>query len=153
MMECASANSYKTKPMPDKTTGLQYSAIFSKSEFAIMRRGLVPRFLDDKWFIFCDNKTLFFHRSGTGHCIYRVELIVKGGKYHVSRALVNRDSMEYSQEDTAYDTRMLHFIIRCVLLKEHLLFPLAPGACEGSTQEALVVPSASVTPWWKFWVR
>jgi len=32
--------------------------------------GLVPEEIEDKWFIYWEDDTLFFHRSWTGNCIY-----------------------------------------------------------------------------------
>jgi len=82
--------------------------------------------VDDKWFIYAEGLVVYFCRSWTGHCIYKVRFEKVGGKYRVAEAMVNRDASQYSQIDDGYDARLLHFIIRGILLGESVAFPMAP---------------------------
>jgi hypothetical protein len=141
------------KPMPAQTAVLKYSASFTRSEFATMQKGLVPERLDDKWLIICDGVTLFFHRSGTGHCIYKLVLEKKRGEYRAGLAVANRDPSEYTQKNDEYDVRMLHFIVRGILLGDSLDFPLTPQTRRSETlQTPSYAPPSPKKAWWKFWI-
>jgi hypothetical protein len=160
MPDHAHPASASLRPLPEKASTLNYNVVFTKAEFAIMRRGLVPTNVDVKWLVICEGQTLFFHRSWTGHCIYRLDLAPRGGKYYVVRALANRDPKEYTQQNNEYDTRMLHFVIRGILLGEKVPFPLAPTptihsaeALGRDAEPTLPVPEPvpPERPWWRFW--
>ncbi len=153
----ANSSSHKSIPFPAEAELLEYSANFSSSEFAKISCGVIPGSIDDKWFIYCENMTAYFHRRSTGHCIYKVEFSKKWGGYRVLSALVNTNSAQYSQLDRAYDTRMLHFIIRNVVLGDRLPFPSAPSRPRPTSQAVTTASSKpqSISPspsWWKIWV-
>jgi len=145
----ASRNSWTSRPPPSKWEALEYKAKFSTSEFSKISRGIIPSGIDDKWFVYCENLSVYFHRSQTGHCIYKVDFARTLGGYSARRAWVNAVPSEYKQQDRGYDTRMLHFVIRGVVLGERICFPAAPGM-------SILVPETphcqkNKRPWWKFW--
>jgi hypothetical protein len=157
-MEIARRDRWKTSSMPARTSELAYSAEFSQAEFERISRGLVPREMENKWFIFLEDGCLFFHRSWTGHCIYRVELEPLGDKHVVRCAEANRDPDEYKQTDDAYDSELLSFLVDVLLLGKRRDFPVPPGAesPRGVYQHVVAGTGlreepATRRPWWKFW--
>jgi len=60
----------KTEASPSKKTTVHLDRTFSPQEMEHIRRGLVPEQMEDKWFIYWQDDTLFFHRSWTGSCIH-----------------------------------------------------------------------------------
>ena len=48
--------------------------------------------MEDKWFSYMDENTLYAHRSWTGYCIYIIEINVETGVHDVT---VNRDTEQY----------------------------------------------------------
>jgi hypothetical protein len=126
-MVFAHKDSWKNRPMPRETRDLAYSAEFSTEEFERISRGLIPRTMDDKWFVYLQESILHFHRSWTGICIYQVEITRKDEGYFVSRARVNRDESEYQGDDDAHDAKLLHFLISNLLLDWDTAFPLPAG--------------------------
>ncbi len=67
----ATADSWTTLPMSSKRTEFSVNKLYSDSEMKAMYRGLIPQEMEDKWFIYWSDDTLFFHRSWSGHCIYQ----------------------------------------------------------------------------------
>lgn len=124
----ASPSDWPHLPMPSLALELEYQARFSRSEFAAISRGKVPALPDDRWFIYCLDRSLFFHRSTGGQCIYLVHFGKSWRGYFIKKAMVNRDPAQYGQISLAYDAWILHFLIRSVLLSETLPFPPAPSA-------------------------
>lgn len=159
-METAKLDSWMTKPMPDAIADLDYSAEFSPQEFERISHGLIPKEMEDKWFIVLDGHTLNLHRSWTGHCIYQVEFGRDGEKYSVRRTTANRVPDQYRQTDDDYDVRMLNFLIRNLLLGDNGAFPM-PSDLPRNTPKGVFQHHIAGTayrekradgkPWWKFW--
>lgn len=70
MSSTAKPTDWKTEPMPNETGSLHFPRIFSSGEFERVKMGLIPREMEDKWFIYYDNHTLNIHRSWAGFHIY-----------------------------------------------------------------------------------
>ena len=104
-----------------------YHAVFSQQDYETLRRGLIPEEMEDKWFVFWEADTLFFHRSWTGLCVYRVEFAAAGEQFQVSGAAVSNDSQAYRRGSDAYEAALVDFLIRGLLLHERVEFPVAPG--------------------------
>jgi len=113
--------------MPEQTAVLDYLAEFTKAEFGLISQGLVPREMEDKWFIFLRDNTLCLHRSWTGICIFEVDFERTEMGYAVRRATVNRCSDQYGSTNDLYDARLLHFLIANFLLGRREPFPLPHG--------------------------
>jgi len=137
----AQKDSWNIEPMPQETATLSYRQNFSSDEFERMSLGFLPRDMDDKWFIYMENNTLYLHRSWTGFCIYQVKLKADAEMYTVQSALVNRNQTQYKSNDVEYDLEFLHFIINKALLAKDIEF-------HGVLKEG---PSVNMKPWWKFW--
>ena len=76
---------------------------------ALLRCGHVPQAMEDKWFWYMEESTLWAHRSWTGHCIYRIDFKEDG--HHA--VTVNRDPEQYGctsiEEDIASLNKLLNW--------------------------------------------
>jgi hypothetical protein len=124
MSEKAQRNAWETRPMPGKTAQLPYACVFSLEEYEKISVGLIPQQMEDKWFIFLEDEWLYLHRSWTGNCIYKVQLLQKEDKYIVTSVLVNRDPEQYGETDINYDAALLNFLIANFLLGRQVPFPV-----------------------------
>ncbi len=122
--EIAQADSWETVEMPEKTASLPLKKSYTPEEFSLMTLGFVPKEMEDKWFIFMQNNVLFFHRSWTGYCIYKVIFEQNDGEYVVSEALVNGDSQQYNSRNNNYDIALLSWLIDGFLLRKQVPFPV-----------------------------
>ena len=64
--DVATRTSWKTLPLPEARVAVDFTASCTKEEFQRIRRGLIPREMEDKWFIFYEEPWLYLHRSWTG---------------------------------------------------------------------------------------
>lgn len=125
MSQIALSTDWQIQPMPGETGILPFQRIFSLEEFERIRLGLVPAEMEDKWFIYCENHTLNFHRSWTGHHIYAVSLqSLDDNTYQVTKAIVNRDGQQYNQQDNSFDASLLGYLIDRLLLGKAVPFPV-----------------------------
>ena len=93
---------WETRKMPKKHTEYTIKKHFSPEQIEILRFGHIPEVMEDKWFWYMEDDTLYIHRSWTGNCIY-VLSFEAGNTIHVT---ANRDPQQYTctdeQEDAAY---------------------------------------------------
>ena len=62
--KCAARRSdWKTEPMPERHDTFTLHRSFSDAEMAALRRGHVPQAMEDKWFWYTVDSTLWAHRS------------------------------------------------------------------------------------------
>ena len=127
----ATRQSWTNTPLPEKRSRLALRREFTEGEYEAIRHGLVPEQMEDKWFIFLEADTLYFHRSWTGHCIFQLTLTRTGENYAVSDALVNRDAGQYGGTDDVYDVRLLTYLINNLLLGGRTMLPTPPGIAAG----------------------
>ncbi|MBI4760169.1 MAG: hypothetical protein ACOYYF_13050 [Chloroflexota bacterium] len=128
MVEIADRNSLKTLPLPRQRAKLNFVRTFTEQEFDCLAHGLIPKSMDDKWFIFMENDVLSFHRSWTGVCIYQVHF---DKRHAITAVWVNRDVQQYKETDNEYDQRLLNFLIDNLLLGQSTPFPM-PSNLPGS---------------------
>ncbi len=78
MTQHATRASWKIEPFPDELAVVPYARSFTHFELSLLRRGFIPRAMEQKWFIFVEahgeNDVVFFHRSWTGQAVYQLHL-------------------------------------------------------------------------------
>lgn len=127
---------WEIEPLPDRCARLDFQRNFSETEYARLTQGLIPQQMEDKWFIFFEDNTLYFHRSWTGICIYVLRLEPSAGGWRVIEVLVNRDPDQYTETNEAYDIALLNYLIDRLLLGKDLPFPV-PGDIADDVETAL----------------
>lgn len=115
----ATRQMWELKEMPEAKAELHFERTFSSDEYERISQGLVPRQMEDKWFILLEDDRLTFHRSWTGVCMYEVRLERAENAFRVSQAWVNRESEWYK---TAYEADLLAFLIDRLLLGKKVPF-------------------------------
>ena len=126
--EIAHRDSWKNLPLPAQRARLPVERTFTGRDYNRLAHGLIPGSMDDKWFIFMENETLFFQRSWTGVCIYQVQL---DGQHRIEDAWVNRDTEQYKETNIEYDSKLLYFLIDNLLLGHNMPFPVSPNIPSG----------------------
>lgn len=147
---------WKHEPLSDATP-IPYRATFSAAQFECLKRGLIPRDMEDKWFVYLDQLQLFFHRSWTGQAVYRVALEGRGNEYEVTKAEGSLEVVGHSGPE--YHSQLLDFLVRNLLLGENTPFPRPQGLREpipGLLQHTISGTGfpekiAAKKQWWQFW--
>ena len=100
----AKRDDWKTEPMPKQHETFILRRSFSESEMNALRCGNIPQAMEDKWFWYMEDWTLFAHRSWTGYCVYRIDF-KKDGNHVVT---VNRDPEQYGCTSIEEDIKKLN---------------------------------------------
>jgi hypothetical protein len=119
------------RPLPAAHARLVVEREFTQQEYAQIAYGAIPEQMEDRWFIFLEDKTLFFHRSWTGYCIFQVTLVQRNASYAIADVLVSRDTSQYSGSTDAYDQQQLLFLIDNLLLGQRHPLPIPGGVPAG----------------------
>lgn len=89
---------------------------FSDHHFLKLTKGLIPQQMEDKWFIYYDNKWLYFHRSWTGYGMYKAKLNKEVEGYSIKEFWAERNKEKYENEDDNADIEDFTFLIARGLL-------------------------------------
>jgi ADP-ribosyl-[dinitrogen reductase] hydrolase len=131
MYNIAHQTDWKTEPMPNEIDNLHFHRIFSSEEFERVRLGLIPREMEDKWFIYYENHILNIHRSWTGFHIYKIIIQPQeDNTYVVTQTIVNRNKAQYNHQNNAYDVAFLIYLIDRLLLGKDVPFPMPTNITE-----------------------
>ena len=96
----------------------------------LLKKGIVPEQMEDKWFVYYDAPYLFLHRSWTGKPIYRVALKTTLNGAVVSEALWATELATADNADQNYQAKLIDFLISNLLLKKSKPFPHPTGIKE-----------------------
>lgn len=97
---------WKNCEMPARAERFVLERTLTENELLQVQQGLLPQEMEDKWFIYCEEGTLYIHRSWTGHCIYQVTLSQSGAL----EVTVNRDPAQYRETDIECDQIQLNIL-------------------------------------------
>jgi len=134
--EIATRESWKILPPPTARTDLSFAASYTTDEFERMNRGLIPKQMEDKWFIYFEEPWLYFHRSWTGPCIYAIRFESSATGASAVESWVSRDSTHYQETRTDYDRAVAKFLIDAFLLGKRAAFPV-PSSLPVDTPKGL----------------
>ena len=112
----AGPTDWEIEPLPQQRTTVVLDQAFSPEEMNLVRAGHIPEVMEDKWFIYWQDETLYFHRSWTGYCIFVVRFAVEGHAGRMVSADVNRDHAQCQLTDDAEDAQTISSLIDVLLL-------------------------------------
>jgi len=133
-MRTAKRTDRKTEPLPTLRTRISLDRVFSLHEMEMIKRGVVPKQMEDKWFVFWERGHLYFHRSWTGLCIYVVRFIKEKDVWRMTQAEVNRDPSQYSVTNDKRNAQLISYLISVLLLGEASQFPASLEGGHGKSQ-------------------
>ncbi len=110
--QAATAAGWNIRPLPERHTVLRLDFVLSSAEAAAIRKGFIPQVMEEKWFSYYANDTLFQHRSWTGFCIDRVHFVPEGLGLRATHAEVNREPEQYGETDDAADIQRIESMVR-----------------------------------------
>ena len=97
-MKQATKLDWQLFPIPENQAVLKINRVFSRSQMDRIRHGVIPRYMDERWFIYFEDNALYLHRSWTGYYVFIVSLIeIENDAWHISHCLVSRDKEQYGE--------------------------------------------------------
>lgn len=115
MTEIATTTTWEHYPI-DIPKRIDITLHFTDIQFSKMTKGLIPKQMEDKWFIFYEDNWLYFHRSWTGFGIYKALLLKEEAAYSIKEFWAERNQEKYKNEDDNTDIETISFLIASGLL-------------------------------------
>lgn len=103
----AERSDWEAKEMPVQQETFILQRGFAPQQMSALRKGNIPKQMEDKWFWYMEGDSLFAHRSWTGICIYRIDF--KPDHNHV--VTVNRDPEQYKCTSVREDLEQLNKLL------------------------------------------
>lgn len=114
-MKVATRKSWgKVKPI-DQPKRLETELRFTEQDFLKLKCGIIPRDMDERWFIFFEDGFLYMHRSWTGFGIYKARIIEEAGVYWIREFWAERNQERFRNEDDEYDIARLRKLTEMVI--------------------------------------
>lgn len=108
-MKKAEKNDWKTVEMPLETEIFKMDMQLKEEEYKALQNGFIPQQMEDKWFLYFENDTLYIHRSWTGYCIYIIEF---SKEHRIERVTANRNMEQYKNTDREEDISTITILIK-----------------------------------------
>ena len=102
-MKRAERSDWNNEVLSSQRITIDLTRTFTENEMNYITMGVIPEQMEDKWFIYWQDDTLYFHRSWTGVCIYMVRFKKVDEQYTIFEADIDRNPEEYKEEDTLKD--------------------------------------------------
>ncbi len=123
-MTITTKHDWKTTDKPKNYVQLSFEYVLDNEEFELVKNGLKPVEMEDKWFIYFEDDWLYIHRSWTGYLIYWLKF---DDNNSVIESYVSRQAEEYNNDDLEYDKELCQFLIEAFLLNRSTKFPIRQG--------------------------
>ena len=94
--------------MPEKNSTFLLNREFTEEQIAALRRGNIPKAMEDKWFWFMEGDTLYAHRSWTGICVFRIDFSFTDNQHKVT---VNQDPAQVGITGEEEDKKVLNHLL------------------------------------------
>lgn len=122
-MKTAEPSDWQNEALPAQRATVRLNRAFSPADMQQIRLGLIPEAMEDKWFVYWQDDTLFFHRSWTGICVYVVRFVAESFGHRMVEATVNRDPQQYKETSDQRDAEIISYLIDLLLLQRDAAFP------------------------------
>lgn len=115
MNEIAIKTSWNNYPI-DNPKKIEIELFFTDKQFSKLTKGLIPKQMEDKWFVYYENEWLYFHRSWTGFGFYKAKLNKEVDGYSIKEFWAERNKEKYENENDQADVENFVFLIARGLL-------------------------------------
>lgn len=92
----------------------------NEKEFELFKNGIFASSMDEKWNIFIVDKSIYFARSWTDNCIFKVEFKKNDRKTVINNLKVSRDELQYKSTDLNYDSNLFKKVLEIYLNRKDL---------------------------------
>lgn len=106
--EIATRKSWKILDMPNETKKIKLDLKLTKENLTKLKKGHIPKEMEDHWFAFYENNKFYIYRSWTGICLYIVDIQEDGT---ILSAIVNRNIEQYNNTNDLDDIKSIKHLI------------------------------------------
>lgn len=102
---------WRTSEMPTQFVSLPLNLYFDARKAKNIKQGFLPSMMEEKWFCYFSDNTLYNHRSWTGYCIDQIHFVPDGDGLRTTHAEVNRNAEQYTEIRDENDRKRIEGIL------------------------------------------
>lgn len=106
---------WKTVPMPNETDSFYSGRSLVAEEFLKLSAGIKPASMDDKWFVYYQNESIYFHRSWLGHCIFIAQVEKEKNGVLLGNVIANKKPDQFGMQDIDAKKEMFNKLVDYLL--------------------------------------
>ncbi len=95
----------------DKHIEEELDITLTASEFEKFERGIYAGSMEEKWNIFLIENNMYWARSWTDHCIFKVRFRKENGNVNLENIKVTRNSNEYNSNNLEHDIKIFKMML------------------------------------------
>ncbi|MGP1993574.1 hypothetical protein D9V96_016960 [Zobellia laminariae] len=111
------SSDWKIEPMPKQTESFYSGRKLLFEEYSKLVMGFKPTSMDDKWFIYSQNESIYFHRSWLGHCIFIAKIVKSENDIFIGDITANKKPDQFGTSDIEVKKEMFNKLLDYVLHK------------------------------------
>ncbi|MDL5514424.1 hypothetical protein QSE00_21605 [Arenibacter sp. M-2] len=106
---------WRHEPMPDEKESFFSGRKLLFDEYSKLEKGIKPSDMDDKWFVYTINESIFFHRSWSGHCIFVVKVERENNEFFLGDVIANRKPDQFGNSEIEVKKEMFEKLVDLVI--------------------------------------
>lgn len=113
-MQVATADSWKTMPMPDDDSDVSLVETrieILKRDMGIIRKGHIPEVQEDHWFMYCTDNCIRYYRSWTGMCAYEAYYHEEEQVFVIDKVIMNHHLCEFGVNGDEAGLALLRYLL------------------------------------------
>jgi len=126
---------WKAEPMRAPKRVPPPPCTWTDGEITALRRGLVPKDMEDRWFAFMEGDWLFLFRSWTGIAVYEARFEAVTGGWGITELVVTGDRDLYRSTSDADEWTKAESVIRSAILRQVPWEQAGPTAAASETMD------------------
>src|SRR5437762_4182517 len=91
------------KTFSDKFQEFDLELTLTANEFELFDNGVFSNSMEEKWNIFLLDNFMYWARSWTAHCIYKIQVTRQAGSVTLEKGFVTRDKSQYNSANLEKD--------------------------------------------------
>lgn len=133
----ATRRHWKNYPLTAQHKQINLKIDFPADDMTRIKRGVLPREMEDKWFMFFEDDKLYCHRSWTGLCVYVAHFNPQEGGAALSMLELD-DTNDLVRGDDAAMVHQFLWLIAVLMFDSRASYP-ASGSPEKDAIDAWVM--------------
>ena len=92
---------WRTIPLPEERMSYKMDRAFTHTEMSYITMGEEVNSQSDRWFIYWEENSLYFHRSQSGYCIFVVHFKKDDSLYRIDKIDMNNKKKQFTASESS----------------------------------------------------
>ena len=104
----------------DKFEGFELDISLPITEFSLFDNGVFAKSMDEKWNVFVLENFMYWSRSWTNHCIFKIRLTRNADIVFLDKGFVTRDNIQFNSDNIKDDKTLFLNLLQVYLERDNI---------------------------------